>query len=173
MPEPSCGSRHYRPGMSSDIFSDPDAKHWRWLDVMPWYAAADWTQLPASTHADLWSDAVRSLDGDDGWLAWWTTYAPRPNCTLFPYFQDDDDKAAAGPADVRRHALVVAREGLEQTPDDIRVYIRYDADWEAPPEDVEALVRRQVLDAVARARVGLGMPEPPAAPWQRTAPAPP
>lgn len=87
----------------SNVFSDPDAKHWRWLDVMPRYASADGTKQPAEGHADLWSDVVRSLDGDDRWFAWWTRHAPRPNCSLYPYFENDDDKVAAGPADLRRH----------------------------------------------------------------------
>lgn len=154
----------YLPGVSSDVFGDPDAKHWRWLDVMPWYASADWTKPPAEGHADLWSDVVRSLDGDDQWFAWWTRHAPRPNCSLYPYFQDEDDKAAVGPADLRRHQLIASREGLEQTPDDVRVYIRYDADWDAS-EDVVALARRQVLSALAMAQAGLKIPEPPPAPW--------
>jgi hypothetical protein len=147
-----------------DVFSDPDAKNWRWLYVMPWYASADWTHQPAEGHADLWADAVDSLDSDDRWLAWWTNHAPRPNCSLYPYFQDDEDKAAGGEADLRRHQLIARHEGLEQTPDDVRVFMRYDADWETPIDT--ALVHRQVLDGLAMARAGLNMPQPPPAPWE-------
>ncbi len=151
----------------ADVHADADAKWWRWLNPgVPWYALE--AASPATDlHDDLWSGAVRCLDGDDSWMGWWTQHAPRANCALHPYFQDAADRQADGPADLARHDLFAERVRIEHTADETRIHIRYDVDWTKTIEHrLELLVRQQVLEALAGAGAQLRMPEPPEPSWR-------
>lgn len=152
-------------GVSPDEPMPPPFWRWVWLPG-PWYVNHG-KSAAADRHADLWSATVERLDGDDEWLAWWQSHAPRASCALHVRFEDAEYKAHLAAMSEEELRIWKPREGLTRSQDEVRVWMRYEADWENVPADLEGFVHEQVMQALEQARRGLKMPPAPPPPWSK------